>query len=229
MNFFSSLQRKRSFTLIELLVVIAIIAILAAMLLPALNNAKQTAKRISCVAKMKDLNMQDLQYAGMFKDYGMPYNLKMFINGKVRSGNIHNCFFKGDSGDANLIITTLGLRLYIKPFCPAAQPKTPNKLTYGTTTNGIFGINDNFHYGHYVSDSDDKHTVRPLTSIKNPSNVIHFGESYDSGSPCIRWPSWMQYRHQRKQTCVFYDSHVEMRSPNSIKTANLYAKDSGNK
>ena len=64
-------MRSKRFTLIELLVVIAIIAILAGMLLPALNSAREKGRGVSCKNNLKQMHIAAMFYNSDFKEWNM--------------------------------------------------------------------------------------------------------------------------------------------------------------
>ena len=94
-------MKKQSFTLIELLVVIAIIAILAGMLLPALNQARERAKTTTCLNQLKQLSLACDMYRNDYRDRMPPWISTLYPN-YMSSLDTYHCPKDGNGPDTAL-------------------------------------------------------------------------------------------------------------------------------
>ena len=191
------------FTLIELLVVIAIIAILAAILLPALNSARERGRQASCTNNMKQISMFLRNYADDFEDWLPPYDdIGSYV--PLQSGGktpIYWISLLKYLYQNNENLDTVQDPLFI---CSTSAEKLVLNTNYAY----------NFHFGRFEPAAVDlvKYNRRKINQIQSTSSSMALAEADFTYNTTAFWygteVSGIDYRHNKQTNILFWDGHV---------------------
>ena len=249
-----SLSVPPGFTLIELLVVIAIIAILAAMLLPALSRAKIKAQATACLSNQKQLAVAWTLYSGDFNDYLAVNANNVAINAGV-VGWVTNVlswdFPPLPTNPQNYNPDALANAL-LGPYCSKAtgvykcpgdrydaykgprvrsismngqmNPNTANDANGGTVKNQ-YGAGQNYKVFVRQSDINNPAPVNAWVFIdEHPDSINDALFHVDMRPTANTWSDWPASNHGGSGVLAFADGHVESKRWKDPAIANLPVK-----
>lgn len=216
-------KRNGNFTLIELFVVIAMIAILAAMLLPALNKARNKARKVFCINNLKQMYPLMISYSETSSDFIIPASYRNMVYGHL----IYSLgLLEGQPVFTDYNPSDAAIRLFYPRImsCPAENimkgtgSYPPEKYTrIDLTFSYHYGVNNNFS-------PNANPPTKKLKDVKRPSESFHYAEAKrDAHSYIIEKWSYsasgylysMQamHRHEGILHSAYFDGHVGAHKP----------------